>query len=123
MTIAQLRAALDEIERRIPDAVIECSEPYISIVAQDRADPPAYYASIDDDGTVHWDHEHRPEGQTMGRTFALRLDTGYSGATHEDEVTIEDGEYETEEELERILGECIETMISNHIDGYWEEIK
>lgn len=54
MTIGQLRAALDEIERRYPDARIECSDPYCSITAQPADESASFYVSIDDDGEVHW---------------------------------------------------------------------
>lgn len=58
------------------------------------------------------------------KRFRITVETGYVGAQHEDEVEFEDEHWEglSEEERTSSLEECVQTLISNHIEGSWEEL-
>jgi hypothetical protein len=59
------------------------------------------------------------------KRFRIGVDTGFVGATHEDEIEFTDEEWEAmseDERRERLDGE-VENLISNHINGWAEEIE
>ncbi len=58
------------------------------------------------------------------KRFLIKVDTGFVGGTHEDEVEFEDDYWESlsEQDREGVLEECVQTVISDHIEGYWEEL-
>lgn len=58
------------------------------------------------------------------KRFLIKLDTGYVGATHEDEVEFEDHVWDsmTEEQRTNVLEAECRTLAENHIETYWEEL-
>lgn len=52
--------------------------------------------------------------------FRVVLSTGYHGADHEDEVELPDDM--DKETAEGELSQCVEDLISNHIEGHWEPL-
>jgi hypothetical protein len=59
------------------------------------------------------------------KRFLIKVDTGFVGGTHEDEVEFDDETWEgwTEGERTEALEGCVQDLISNQIEGYWEEIQ
>lgn len=56
----------------------------------------------------------------------LNISTGYAGADYEDEVEIDDSEFEgmSEEEKEEYINEeYVEPFLHERIDAWYEEIK
>jgi hypothetical protein len=56
------------------------------------------------------------------KRFLIKVDTGFVGGAHEEEVEFEDEYWDSlsEQEREDVLQDCVQTTISNHIEGYWE---
>lgn len=58
------------------------------------------------------------------KRFLIKVETGYVGATHEDEVEFEDATWEAMSEDERTSAleqEC-QALMENNIETYWEEL-
>ena len=57
----------------------------------------------------------------MTKTFVLRLDTGFVGATHEADVTFEFPDDATDKEIEEEVSEYAEEWAWERLDLSWEE--
>jgi hypothetical protein len=55
----------------------------------------------------------------------LKINTGYAGANHEDEIEIPDEELEglAEHEKSNYFDECLQDFINNNIEAYWEIVE
>lgn len=58
------------------------------------------------------------------KRFRIVVDTGFVGGQHEDEVQFEDTYWDSLSEGEQVshLEDCVQAVISNHIEGFWEEL-
>jgi hypothetical protein len=59
------------------------------------------------------------------KRFRVVVDTGFSGAQHEDEAEFTDEEWEdmTEDERRQALDQACQDAVWNHIETYTEEIQ
>jgi hypothetical protein len=58
------------------------------------------------------------------KRFLITVDTGFSGANHEEEVEYEDDEWEgmSEKERDSALWDAVQDVINNNVSGSWEEL-
>lgn len=58
------------------------------------------------------------------KRFLITVDTGFSGADHEEEVEFEDSEWAamTEEQRNSALWDAVQDTINNNVSGSWEEL-
>jgi hypothetical protein len=58
------------------------------------------------------------------KRFRIIVETGYVGGAHEDEVEFEDDYWNSlsKPDQDGLLEDCVQTAISDHIEGHWEEL-
>jgi len=59
----------------------------------------------------------------MIRKFLCKIDTGFCGATIEEEIEVDTDDFESEEEITDHVWDYVESMKQEEISTSWEEIE